>query len=55
MATSSFSKTFIFDSDTTKKIREIQKKPGIYVSASFPNRIEEGKKALAHFSSHLKK
>lgn len=52
MATSSFFKTFVFDSKT---IQTIEKQPAVKVSASANNRIEEGKKALTQFSPLLKK
>lgn len=54
MATSSFSKTFIFTADATKKVADISKKSGVTVSAS-TDRIKEGKKALTRFSSPSKK
>ena len=55
LAISSITKTFVFNSVETEKIKEIQKMPGVQVPASSSDRIKEGQKALAHFSSHLKK
>lgn len=55
MATSSFSKTFVFSSDATKKIQDMQKQSGVRVPSSSSDRIKEGKEALTHFSPRLKK
>lgn len=51
MAISSITKTFVFNSAETEKIKEIQKMPGKQIPASCLSRIEEGRKALEYFSS----
>lgn len=52
MATSSFTKTFVFDK---KAVKIIKKQPAVQVSASANDRIEEGKRALTQFSPLLRK
>ncbi len=53
MATSSFSKTFVFDA---KAVKTIKAQPGIKVPASANNnRVKEGKEALTRFSPRSKK
>lgn len=49
MAISSFSKTFIFTPDASKKIRDIQKTPGTPTPTSSCDRLKEGHEALSHF------
>ena len=55
MATSSFSKTFIFDETALKKFRTISEQPGKDASKAAYNRLMEGKEKLAQFSFHSKK
>ena len=55
MATSSFTKTFVFTREATRKIEEMQKQSGMKVSSSVKARVKEGKEALTRFSSPLKK
>ncbi len=53
MATSSFSKTFVFNSEAVKSI---QKQTAVKVPASADhNRVKEGKEALTRFSFRSKK
>ena len=54
MATSSFSKTFVFNADATKKVQDIQKQSGVRMPSASSDRVKEGKEALAHFSSPSK-
>lgn len=55
LATSSFSKTFVFNSDAAKKIQDIRNQPGMQISSYSSDRIKEGKEALARFSSPSKR
>lgn len=55
MATSSFSKTFIFDKAALKKIQAAEKQPGKDASKAAYNRLMEGKEKLAQFSFHSEK
>ncbi len=55
MATSSFTKTFVFSAEAEAKINNFQKKPATVVPSTKPKRVEEGKKALARFSFPSKK
>lgn len=55
MATSSFTKTFVFNTEATKKFQEIQKKPGVVVPSPSSDRLKEGERALAQFSPRSKK
>lgn len=55
MATSSFTKTFVFNSEATQKIDKMQKQPGVKVPSSAACRIKEGKEELARFSPPSKK
>ena len=53
MATSSFSKTFVF---STEAVKTIQKQTAAKVPASANNnRVKEGKEALTRFSPRSKK
>lgn len=53
MATSSFSKTFVFSTEAVKTIR---KQTAVKVPASANNnRVKEGKEALTRFSPRSKK
>lgn len=55
MATSSFSKTFIFDETALKKFRTISEQPGKDASKDAYNKLIEGKEKLAQFSFRSKK
>ena len=55
MATSSFTKTFVFNADATQKVKNIQKQTGTKVSSPATDRVKEGKEALTRFSSPSKK
>lgn len=55
MATSSFSKTFVFNHESTKKFIDMQKRPGITVPSPATDRVKEGKEALTRFSPPSKK
>ena len=55
MATSSFSKTFVFNSEAVKKVQSVQKQSGTKVPSPVTDRVKEGKEALARFSSPSKK
>lgn len=55
MATSSFSKTFVFNSEATKKVKTIQTQSGTKVPSPATDRVKEGKEALTRFSSLSKK
>lgn len=55
MATSSFSKTFVFDTNATKKYQQYQKEPGYKPSVNTSDKLKEGKEALARFSPPSKK
>ena len=52
MATSSFSKTFVFNSEAVKTMK---KQSAVKVPASANDRVKEGKEALTRFSSRSKK
>lgn len=52
MATSSFSKTFVLNTEAVKTIR---KQTAVKVPASANNRVKEGKEALTRFSPRSKK
>ncbi len=52
MATSSFTKTFVFDA---KAVETMKVQPGVKVPASANNRVKEGKAALTRFSPRSKK
>ena len=47
MATSSFSKTFVFNSEAVKKVQSVQKQSGTKVPSPVTDRVKEGKEALA--------
>lgn len=55
MATSSFSKTFVLNSEAVKKMQSVQKQSGTKVPSPATDRVKEGKEALARFSSPSKK
>ena len=55
MATSSFTKTFVFSAEAIKKVETAQKQPGAKVPSPATDRVKEGKEALARFSSPSKK
>lgn len=55
MATSSFTKTFVFNSQAMRKIENMQKQPGVKVPSSATDRVKEGKEALTRFSPPSKK
>lgn len=55
MATSSFSKTFIFGAAEAKKIRDIKTPSETKMPSVLYDRTKEGREALAHFSSRSKK
>lgn len=55
MATSSFTKTFVFNAEAQTKFNSYEKKPSATVPSTKPKRVEEGKQALARFSFPSKK
>ena len=55
MATSSFTKTFVFSAEAIKKVETAQRQPGAKVPSLATDRVKEGKEALARFSSLSKK
>ena len=55
MATSSFTKTFVFNAEARLKLDNYVKKPTFTVPSTKPERVEEGKQALARFSFPSKK
>lgn len=55
MATSSFTKTFVFNSEAVKKVQSVQKQSGTKVPSPVTDRVKEGKEALTRFSSPSKK
>lgn len=55
MATSSFSKTFVFKPEATKKVQTVQQQPGFKVPSYATGRMKEGKEALTRFSFPSKK
>lgn len=55
MATSSFTKEFVFRNDAVKKYEQYQAQPGVEVPSTSADKMKEGKEALKRFSPPSKK